>query len=547
LSLSADMTSTTDLPTMGPVPFSCPNGLHCTIPSGTYQLFLFWSTPTGISPKATRASGVITSSTGGIRIPWNSLTSSPPPNATGWIVSGCEGVNSDCADIIQAIDGYNAACSTGMVTNPQLQPSGYVVGYGRGTACALGQDMYLFGLQENQPISPSQGASDNFAMIGNTGNQTQAGIPFLNGSTLSCYGCRIDNLTLELGPAHNIMEPYGVGVLDQLGQEGSGVGYDGGCVNIDDASLAGLYMYSYGAQNSGSNCIHYSGAIWDYTYGEILEDVVGPRSFSNFSAMGPLQGTQFLARAGIWINGTNGAAQPTITVSDIETEASECGVRIDNASAALTNIVGGGPTATAINSGRPTVNTVCLGPWSHDVTVSLVTPGGSVGTGTDSACPIWNESPSAAWNTLLNPSDQCDSTKKQNVAFYTMGSTSGNGGPTSPICSSDPFEGCYPIPTANACSVYSLSSSASCANARAGNFTVPGFTTTFTVYSTAVTANSTIIVQNIQDSSGIPTHPACGTTYNPAIQVSRTPGASFAITLLGSVSSTECYTFEIIN
>jgi hypothetical protein len=279
---------------------------------------------------------------------------------------------------------------------------------------------------------------------------------------------------------------------------------------------------------------------------------VGARRFSNFSAMGPRQGTQFLARAGIWINGTNGASQPTITVSDIETEASLCGVRLDNAGANLMNIFGGGPSpsAGAGGAGRITVNTVCLGPWSRDVAVTLAVAGASVtAPPADSACAVWNESPSAAWNFLTSPSDQCDSTATLNVASYTMGNTSGNGGAGLPICSTDPFEGCYPIPSANFCGVYSTSSPANCGNARAGTFTVPGPTITFTVNSTAVTANSTIIVQNIQDSSAIPTHPTCSGTYNPAIQMQRAPGVSFTISLLGSVASTqtECYTFEIIN
>jgi hypothetical protein len=360
-------------------------GAHCAVPANTtFQLFLLWSTPTGISPKATGATNFATSIASGahaIRIPWSSLPG-PPANATGWIVSVCESSSGDCADTVQAVDGYNAACGTG--SNPQFQPSGYVLGYSRGAACAIGQDMYILGLQSNKPYSPSQGASDNFAMIGATGNQTQAGIPFVNGSTLSCYGCRIDNLTLEMGPAHDITEPYGVGVLDQLGQEGSGVGFDGECVNISDATLAGLYMYSNGAMNSGSNCIHDSGAIFDYSVGEILENVPAPRRFSNFSAMGPRQGGPFIARAGIWVNTTNGAFQPTVTISDIETEASFCGVRVDNASAALMNILGGGPAPAGTSGGRVTVNTVCFGPWSHDVTLTLATPGGNAGGG-DSA------------------------------------------------------------------------------------------------------------------------------------------------------------------
>lgn len=517
--------------------FSTINGVtNCNISPGIYQLFLLWNTPTGTSPKAAYTLYQQFAADHGIRIPWSQLPP-PPPNATGWTISACVSLtnNFDCPDFVQAVDGYHVACAgSANPSNQPFIPSGYVTGYTRGGACALGFDLYLLAAQKASPYSPSQGASDNFAMIGATGNQTAAGIPFLNGSTLDCYNCRIDALTMEMGPQRDITEPFGVGILDQLGQEGSGVGYDGGCVQVSDATLAGLYHYSNAGQNSGSNCFHYTGAIYDYSVGEIIENVPGPRRFSNFSAMGPLQGGPFVARAGVWVNATNGALQPTISISDVETEASFCGVRVDNASAVITNFLSGGPP------GRITVNGVCLGPFAHDSSVLLSTAGNTNG------CPLWNESPSAIWNFLSTATDQCDATKFQTLGFYWEGNNAGTGGSSLPICSSDLFEGCSPAST-NTCGANSASPAA-CGNARAGSFAVPSLTTSYTVNSTAVTASSTILVQNIQDPSGFSgSPPICSTTYNPPVQVSRTVHTSFTVSLLGSVAATECYSFEIIN
>ena len=91
-------------------------------------------------------------------------------------------------------------------------------------------------------------------------------------------------------------------------------------------------------------------------------------------------------------------------------------------------------------------------------------------------------------------------------------------------------------------------SPAACGSATAGVVVVPTTTVTYTVNSTAVTANSRIQVVPITDNSGVSGSPTCNTPPTPfiAYQSGRTAGTSFTFTL-PSTTGTSCWVFEIID
>jgi hypothetical protein len=97
------------------------------------------------------------------------------------------------------------------------------------------------------------------------------------------------------------------------------------------------------------------------------------------------------------------------------------------------------------------------------------------------------------------------------------------------------------------CAVNSASPAA-CGTAAAGAFVVPTLTTTYTVNTTAVTANSRIFLQPISFASNLPLSPTC---VAPAITGSWTisaivAGTSFTFTLTSTTGQT-CWQYWIIN
>lgn len=91
-------------------------------------------------------------------------------------------------------------------------------------------------------------------------------------------------------------------------------------------------------------------------------------------------------------------------------------------------------------------------------------------------------------------------------------------------------------------------SPAACGAATTGAVVVPTTTTTYTVNTTAVTANSRIQVFPITDNTGLPSAPTCTAPPTPFIgyQSARVAGTSFTFTL-PSTAGTSCWVFEIVN
>ena len=65
----------------------------------------------------------------------------------------------------------------------------------------------------------------------------------------------------------------------------------------------------------------------------------------------------------------------------------------------------------------------------------------------------------------------------------------------------------------------------------AGMIAIPASQTTYTVNTTAVTANSETLIQQMTDDSGLPSSPTCSSSANNPIQPARSAGTSFTFTL----------------
>jgi hypothetical protein len=110
----------------------------------------------------------------------------------------------------------------------------------------------------------------------------------------------------------------------------------------------------------------------------------------------------------------------------------------------------------------------------------------------------------------------------------------GTGGASSPAYS-----------TATNCAVNSASPAA-CGSAAAGVIAIPTLTTTYTVNTSAVTANSRIILQEITDNTGIPSAPTCVSTAGNIEIASRVAATSFTVALT-SVTGITCYNYWIVD
>ena len=89
-------------------------------------------------------------------------------------------------------------------------------------------------------------------------------------------------------------------------------------------------------------------------------------------------------------------------------------------------------------------------------------------------------------------------------------------------------------------------SPAACGAASVGMIAVPASQTTYTVNTTAVTANSEIFVQQMSDNSGLPSSPTCSASATVPINSSRTAATSFTITQT-SVAAVTCFHYMIVN
>jgi len=101
------------------------------------------------------------------------------------------------------------------------------------------------------------------------------------------------------------------------------------------------------------------------------------------------------------------------------------------------------------------------------------------------------------------------------------------------------------IGTRSNCST-NTASPAACGTAPVGTVEVPTTTTTYTVNTKAVTANSRIIIEPVTDTAGV--GGTCNAPASPftAYQSARSPGVSFTFTLPSTAGST-CWTYLIIN
>jgi len=98
--------------------------------------------------------------------------------------------------------------------------------------------------------------------------------------------------------------------------------------------------------------------------------------------------------------------------------------------------------------------------------------------------------------------------------------------------------------TATNCS--SSASPAVCGSAAAGMFVLPAAATSVTVNTTAVTANSEIIVFN-DDSLGTRLSVTCNTSLDNVLVTARVPATSFTITGSAPVTNPNCYSYIILN
>lgn len=92
----------------------------------------------------------------------------------------------------------------------------------------------------------------------------------------------------------------------------------------------------------------------------------------------------------------------------------------------------------------------------------------------------------------------------------------------------------------------SSASPAVCGSASGGVFTLPAAATSVTVNTTAVTANSLILVFN-DDSLGTRLGVTCNTGIDNVLVSAKTAGTSFTITGSAPVTNPNCYSFVVIN
>jgi len=124
------------------------------------------------------------------------------------------------------------------------------------------------------------------------------------------------------------------------------------------------------------------------------------------------------------------------------------------------------------------------------------------------------------------------------AAFNGSGITVQTGNLFTPVVSSGTYV------TTNNCS--SSASPAVCGSAAAGSFVLPAAATTITVNTTAVTANSQIIVIN-DDSLGTKLSVTCNTALDQVFVSARVAATSFTITGTAPVTNPNCYSYLIIN
>lgn len=117
---------------------------------------------------------------------------------------------------------------------------------------------------------------------------------------------------------------------------------------------------------------------------------------------------------------------------------------------------------------------------------------------------------------------------------------------TNPVVSSNSFQA-PAYQTASNCAVNSASPAA-CSSAASGVVAVPTLTTTYTVNTTAVTANSRIFLQPTSDNTGIPSSPTCATLAVTAVNMisARSANTSFTFSLPSTTGIT-CFEYFIIN
>ncbi len=112
------------------------------------------------------------------------------------------------------------------------------------------------------------------------------------------------------------------------------------------------------------------------------------------------------------------------------------------------------------------------------------------------------------------------------------------------LSGSGPFNGTL-YQTSTNCS--SSAAPAVCAAAPAGSVVVAAAATTVTVNTTAVTANSQILL-TVDSSLGTKLSVTCNTTYQTPMVTARTAGTSFVITVGGApVTNPLCLSYSIVN
>jgi hypothetical protein len=109
--------------------------------------------------------------------------------------------------------------------------------------------------------------------------------------------------------------------------------------------------------------------------------------------------------------------------------------------------------------------------------------------------------------------------------------------------------GVQTIPPGGNCAVNTVSPAA-CGAAPSGSIAIPTTTTTYTVNTSAVTANSRIFLQEKTDNTGLPSAPTC---TQPAITGSAFYGVSGRVAAtsftmyLPSTGGTTCFDYWIVN
>lgn len=142
---------------------------------------------------------------------------------------------------------------------------------------------------------------------------------------------------------------------------------------------------------------------------------------------------------------------------------------------------------------------------------------------------------SEAWSTSAKGTEINFRTTPNGSTTRTLGATLGNDGRFSSLLSGT-FSNCS-----------SSASPAVCGSASAGSVTVAAAATTKVVNTTAVTADSQILL-TFDASLGTKLGVTCNTTFIAPYVSARTAGTSFTITLgSGPVTNPECISYQIIN